>query len=262
MTVVTNATRGQVLAQSAEVAVGPWQQFIGLMGRPHLPQDGGLVLPRTRGVHTHFMRFPIDVAFYDGDGVVVGVERALIPWRFSAYHWRAKGAVELTIGTLRTSGTVAGDVLTFSESQHATNHNPGLYIGLTADQRRMQCFTLAEYGRETHLSILFSGGLEKPDAIAFSLFGGHNRCDRLESCVIVAIQRGGEQSGSCAFQNGFEVMRDALGDEIIGDCRGNEQLNPNIGRVEQLTTTGVLYWRTCDNLTIFSDSAIVWFNTP
>src|SRR5438876_1359264 len=71
-----------------------------------------------------------------------------------------------------------------------------------------------------------------------------------------------QQSGSCAFQNGFAVMRDALGDEIIGDCRGNEHVNPNIGRVEQLTTTGVLYWRACDNLTVFTDSAIVWFNTP
>jgi uncharacterized protein len=114
MTVVTNATRGRILAQRAEVAAGSWQQFMGLMGRPDLPTDGGLVLPRTRGVHTHFMRFAIDVAFYDRAGVVVGVEHALRPWRLSAYRWRAAGAVELPSGTLRRSGTVAGDVLTFS----------------------------------------------------------------------------------------------------------------------------------------------------
>src|SRR6185436_10387498 len=39
-------------------------------------------------------------------------------------------------------------------------------------------------------------------------------------------------------------------------------LNPNVGRIEQLTTTGMLYWRTCDNLTVFTDSAVVWFSTP
>jgi len=114
MSVITNATRGKILAHCAEVAVGPLRQFIGLMGRNELAQDAGLVLPRTRGVHTHFMRFAIDVAFYDRKGVIVGVAHALRPWRLSAYHWRATGAVELPYGTLCASGTIPGDVLTFS----------------------------------------------------------------------------------------------------------------------------------------------------
>jgi uncharacterized membrane protein (UPF0127 family) len=63
--------------------------------------------------------------FYDRRTVVVGVEHALSPWRFSTYHWRAKGAVELPIGTLRASGTVAGDVLTFSSTPPSSNHNAG-----------------------------------------------------------------------------------------------------------------------------------------
>jgi hypothetical protein len=71
-----------------------------------------------------------------------------------------------------------------------------------------------------------------------------------------------QQSGSCSFQNGFAVMRDSVGDEIIGNCRGNERVNPYSGRVEQLTTTGLLYWRPCDNITAFTDSNIVWLDGP
>ncbi len=115
MTVVTDATTAKVLAGRAETARGAWAQFVGLMGRADLPCDHGLVLPRTRGVHTHFMRFAIDVAFYDKNGVIVGVEHALQPWRFSAYHLRARGAVELPAGTLRANGTQEGHVLSMTE---------------------------------------------------------------------------------------------------------------------------------------------------
>src|SRR5207247_4975968 len=122
---VINATTGKILASRAEAARTPWSQFKGLMGRTLLPRDGGLVLPRTRGVHTHFMRFPIDVAFYDKAGVIVGLEHKLPTWRFSAYHWRDSGAVELPAGLLRASGTLRGHALTFSEAAAPDDCNAG-----------------------------------------------------------------------------------------------------------------------------------------
>jgi uncharacterized protein len=115
MAVVTDTTSGTVLAGQAETARGAWMQFKGLMGRADSPPGYGLILPRTRGVHTHFMRFVIDVVFYDKANVVVGIEHALKPWRFSTYHLRASGAVELPAGTLRTSGTQVGFVLSITE---------------------------------------------------------------------------------------------------------------------------------------------------
>ena len=56
---------------------------LGLMGRAHLPEGGALIFPGEKAVHTHFMRFPIDVVFYDRDMVVVDVIDSLRPWRFS-----------------------------------------------------------------------------------------------------------------------------------------------------------------------------------
>lgn len=111
MTRVANKTRGTVLADAAQTARTPWSQFVGLMGRAVFPAGQGLVFPGTRGVHTHFMRFPIDIVFHDRAGIIVGVEHALRPWRFSAYHFRAKGAIELPAGTLRASNTRPGDEL-------------------------------------------------------------------------------------------------------------------------------------------------------
>jgi uncharacterized protein len=116
MTRVFNRTRRTTLARASETARSPWAQFKGLMGRSELPHDSGLVFFVTRGVHTHFMRFPIDVIFFDRNNVVIGVEHALRAWRFSAYHLRAKGAIELPAGTVRATSTEVGDVLCITEA--------------------------------------------------------------------------------------------------------------------------------------------------
>ena len=111
MATVTNQTRSTVLATRATVARKPWTRLVGLMGRARLPDGGGLVFPGVQGVHTHFMRFPIDVIFYDAEGVVVDVVHALRPWRFSPYRLRARGLVELPAGVARATGTEVGDRL-------------------------------------------------------------------------------------------------------------------------------------------------------
>jgi uncharacterized membrane protein (UPF0127 family) len=59
------------------------------------------------------MRFPIDVVFYDRDRAVVGIAHGLRPWRFSRYHLRATGAVELPAGA--AADTRPGDVLSISD---------------------------------------------------------------------------------------------------------------------------------------------------
>ena len=109
---IANQTRGTVLATSVRWATAPWTRFWGLMGRAQLSQGEALVFPGVKGVHTHFMRFAIDVVFYDGDDLVLDVAPALLPWRFSQYRGSAAGVIELPAGTTRATQTEIGDRLT------------------------------------------------------------------------------------------------------------------------------------------------------
>ena len=58
----------------------PWQRFMGLMGRRELGADAGLCLRPCSSIHMFFMRFPLDVAFVDGDGRVVRLYHGLRPY--------------------------------------------------------------------------------------------------------------------------------------------------------------------------------------
>jgi len=68
---------------------------------PQLPPGSGLMLPRTRSVHTHFMRFPIDVVFLDSELRIVSIVNALRPWRLAAAK-TASAVLELASGGIRT----------------------------------------------------------------------------------------------------------------------------------------------------------------
>lgn len=111
LTLISNVTQETVVASSAETARSLWKRFIGLMGRASLPPGAALVFPGEQAVHTHFMRFPLDLVFYGRDGTVLKVVEGLRPWRFSPFCFRAAGVIELPAGTIRTSRTQPGDLL-------------------------------------------------------------------------------------------------------------------------------------------------------
>jgi hypothetical protein len=110
-----NLTRGATLADSLESANSLWGRFMGLMGRPSLPDGAGLWLPGGNGIHMMFMRFPIDCVFLgrassDDAREVVAIRRALPPWRGIVWYVRgAHGTLELPIGTIDRTGTAVGD---------------------------------------------------------------------------------------------------------------------------------------------------------
>lgn len=98
---------GQVLA-AAESPSGVQGRTRGLLGRDGI--DGVMVLERCRNVHTFGMRFPIDVAFCDRDGVVVRVA-TLPPHRISPIVWRAARVLEAEAGAFDRWGVRVGDRL-------------------------------------------------------------------------------------------------------------------------------------------------------
>jgi uncharacterized membrane protein (UPF0127 family) len=99
---------GRTVCSRCRVARSPAARARGLLGRKELASGEGLLIPRTRSIHTHFMRFPIDVVFLDKDDVVVRLVTALPPWRASSCR-RARSVLELAAGEAERVGLQEGD---------------------------------------------------------------------------------------------------------------------------------------------------------
>lgn len=86
----------------------------GLLARPPLQGEQGLLLLECSSVHTAGMGYPIDVAFLDAEGKVVRSIDRLAPWRIGFGGETARHALELPAGRLRETGTVRGVHLSWS----------------------------------------------------------------------------------------------------------------------------------------------------
>lgn len=84
-------------------------RFRGLLGRAGLAPDRALWLPGARRVHTFGMRFAIDVAYLDRDGVVLHLAERVPPGRVTRRVRGASGALETSGGVLGSLGISDGD---------------------------------------------------------------------------------------------------------------------------------------------------------
>ena len=98
---------GEVLA-SAEVASTRSARRRGFLGCDGA--DGALVLTPARAVHTIGMRFDLDVAYLDREGVVVDCHR-MRRHRIGLPRWRARSVVEAQAGAFGRWGLRPGDHL-------------------------------------------------------------------------------------------------------------------------------------------------------
>lgn len=69
---------------NVRVAADPLARLLGLAGLRELPPATGLLLPRTRSVHTLGMRFPLDLFWLDCEGHVLRIDRSVPPGRARA----------------------------------------------------------------------------------------------------------------------------------------------------------------------------------
>ncbi len=111
--VARNETRNELLADRAERADAVLARLKGLLGRDGLGAGEGLHIVPCNSIHTFFMRFPIDVLFLDADGVVIRALDRVVPWRATRIYGRAASVLELPDGVLRSTGTLAGDRVSF-----------------------------------------------------------------------------------------------------------------------------------------------------
>jgi uncharacterized membrane protein (UPF0127 family) len=73
------------------------------------PGEGLWIVP-CEAVHTFFMKFPIDLVYLDKKKVVKKIRHAVPAWRLSGCL-TARSVLELPAGTVKQTGTLAGDQL-------------------------------------------------------------------------------------------------------------------------------------------------------
>ncbi len=84
---------GATLLRRVKMADGLYARTLGLMFRPEMGDIDGLVI-KGNGIHTHFMRFPMDAVFLDRENRVVKYVRAMRPWRMTWFYPRAVRVLE------------------------------------------------------------------------------------------------------------------------------------------------------------------------
>ncbi len=108
---VTKKGTGIVIGERIAIADTSLSRLVGLMGRPRLPEGGGLLITPSSGVHTFGMRFPIDVIALDRDMQVVDVWSRLRPFRTTRISLKYHRVLELPAGQIERCGVSVGDQL-------------------------------------------------------------------------------------------------------------------------------------------------------
>jgi hypothetical protein len=114
--IARNVDTGAVVADLVAVADTRATRAVGLLNRTGLEPGEGLWIVPSRGVHTWWMRFPIDIVALDERGVVIDSVANLKPWRIRLPRRGTAGVLELPVGTLSQSRTAIGHRIMF-ESQ-------------------------------------------------------------------------------------------------------------------------------------------------
>lgn len=106
---IKNLSKGTIVVHSFFHATG-LGKIKGLLGQ----KSCNPVIFNTRfGIHTFFLRFPIDVIIADKNKKIVFIKKNLRPNRFLFWNPKYDIVIELPSGTLDKSKSVIGDALEF-----------------------------------------------------------------------------------------------------------------------------------------------------
>ena len=115
--VARNLDTGSIVADRVDVADTRATRAVGLLSRTGLEPGEGLWIVPSRGVHTCWMRFPIDVIALDESGVIIDRVAHLKPWRIRLPRRGTAGVLELRAGTLDQSGTRIGHRIELAQAE-------------------------------------------------------------------------------------------------------------------------------------------------
>jgi len=159
---IVNLTRGECICVG-ELADRPLLRMRGLIGRRGLPAGEGMLLRPESGIHTAFMRFPIDALFLDRNLRVLDIVEQLRPWRMASKH-RARAVLELPAGEcarrmvevgdrLELRDRTAGDAADTNGSEHASGSTMQGQLG---DLTRLQPLRVLVISPDRHYRTVMS----------------------------------------------------------------------------------------------------------
>ncbi|HEX6973184.1 MAG TPA: DUF192 domain-containing protein [Vicinamibacterales bacterium] len=115
--IARNIDTGTVIADRVGVAATHATRAVGLLQRDGLDPGEALWIVPSRGVHTFWMRFSIDVIALDERGVVIDRVVNMKPWRMRLPRKGTAGVLELAAGTCDLSGTQVGHRVAFETAR-------------------------------------------------------------------------------------------------------------------------------------------------
>jgi uncharacterized protein YjbI with pentapeptide repeats len=75
-----------------------------------------------------------------------------------------------------------------------------------------------------------------------------------------------DAAGTCAIAAGFAPLSGRIflteGADVVGNCLQNPYADTATSNIVQPTTGGLLYWRSCDKITAFTDGTSTWLLGP
>ncbi|MCX7842038.1 MAG: DUF192 domain-containing protein [Clostridia bacterium] len=111
--IVRNDTKGTVLAESCILADKFTSRFMGLMGKKCLEPGHALLIVPCNSIHMFFMSFPLDIIFINRHNRVAHLIENMPPWKVSKIIFGAKSAIEVPVGTIKSTNTSIGDAIIF-----------------------------------------------------------------------------------------------------------------------------------------------------
>lgn len=112
---ITKEDSGETIAGRVVLAHRFFSKLKGLMGRKSLQDVDGLLLTRTKQIHTFWMFLPIDIVYLkqmgDNEYIVHRIVFTMRPWRVGRYDKEVTDVLELKAGILNEKNIKPGTIL-------------------------------------------------------------------------------------------------------------------------------------------------------
>ena len=99
---------GRPVTSNIKIARGFLTRLIGLTSWKRPEKELAFVLPGCNGIHTFFMKFPLDVIMLNKEGEVVLIKEGMKPNR-AVFSFKAETIVEFMAGVVKKNRIRQGD---------------------------------------------------------------------------------------------------------------------------------------------------------